>query len=94
MRLKERHPDLFEAAKAYEHPFEDNGKTFTWNERESLTELERPARMQAIKAEHARRQTAREATGADLTLAKVYSRRQADTESTESTDTPCLICAL
>ena len=91
VRLKERHPDLYEAAKAYERPFEGSGNTFTWNERESLTELERPARMQAIKAEYTRRQTARDAAGPDLTLAQVYRRRQA---TTESTDAPCLICTL
>ena len=94
VRLKERHPDLYEAAKAYEHPFAGSGNTFTWNERESLTDLERPVRMKAIKAEHARRQAALDAAGADLTLAKVYSRRLAETESTESTDAPCLICTL
>ena len=91
VRLKERHPDLFEAAKAYERPFEGSGNTFTWNERESLTELERPARMQAIRAEHARRQTARDATGADLTLAEVYARRQAPSDLD---DRACLICTL
>ena len=33
VRLKERHPELFEAAKAYEKPFEGSGNTFTWSER-------------------------------------------------------------
>ena len=94
VRLKERHPDLFEAAKAYERPVEGSGNTFTWNERESLSELERPARMQAIKAEHARRDAARNAAGADLTLADVYRRRRVAADSAQSPDTPCLICAL
>jgi len=45
VRLKERHPKLFEKAKEYEKPEED----FTWIEEESLEELEKPARMKEIK---------------------------------------------
>ena len=91
VRLKERHPDLFEKAKAFEKPYEGSGNTFTWSERESLSELEQPERVQAIKDGHARRQAAREVKGADLTLAEVYSRRQAP-QSEE--DDSCLICTL
>ena len=91
VRLKEQHPDLFEAAKAYERPFKGSGNTFTWGERESLSELERPERVQAIKDEHARRQAAKEASGADLTLAEVYRRRQAQDEPESRA---CLICTL
>ena len=91
VRLKERHPNLFEAAKAYERPSEISGNTFTWSERESLSELERPERVLAIKAEHARRQAAKAASSANLPLAEVYRRRalQADTEGDA-----CLICTL
>lgn len=91
VRLKERYPDLFEAAKAYEKPFEGSGNTFTWSERESLSELEKPERMQAIKDEHARRQAAKEASGADLTLAEIYRRRKAHIETEGEA---CLICSL
>lgn len=66
VHLKEKYPDLFEKAKAYEKPYEKSGNTFTWSERESLSELERPERMQAIKEEHSKRKKAREASGADL----------------------------
>ena len=92
VRLKERHPDLFEAAKVYERSYEGSGKTFTWSERESLSELERPERIQAIKSEHVRRQAAKEAAGANLTLAEVYSRRQMQ-DGAENSD-GCLICTL
>ena len=68
-------------AKAYEKPFEGSGNTFTWSERESLIQLEQPERVQAIKDEHAKRQAAKEASGADLTLAEVYRRRQVQTEA-------------
>ena len=92
VRLKERHPDLFEAAKVYERSYEGSGKTFTWSERESLSELERPERIQAIKNEHIRRRAAKEAAGANLTLAEVYSRRQIQ-DGVENDDA-CLICTL
>ena len=91
MRLKEQHPDLFEAAKAYERPFEGSGNTFAWSERESLSELEQPERVQAIKDEHARRQVTKAASGADLTLAEVYRRRQAQDDAEGQA---CLICTL
>ena len=51
--LKENHPDLFEAAKRYEKPDPRTGDFFTWSERESLTQLERPERVAEIKAKHA-----------------------------------------
>ena len=91
VHLKEHHPDLFEAAKAYEQPFEASGNTFTWSERESLSDLERPERIQAIKDEYARRQAAKDVRGADLTLAEVYRRRQAQDDTDGDT---CLICTL
>ena len=91
VRLKETHPDLFEQAKAYERPYEATGSTFTWSERESLTELEQPARIQAIKEQHASRQAAKEASGKDLTLADVYRRRQSTSEPEAEA---CLICTL
>ena len=91
VHLKERHPDLFDAAKVYERPFEGSGNTFTWSERESLSELEQPERVQAIKDEHARRQAAKETRGANLTLAEVYRRRGAQEDVD---DDACLICTL
>ncbi|MGQ9928324.1 MAG: phosphoadenosine phosphosulfate reductase family protein [Chloroflexaceae bacterium] len=48
--LKERHPDLFEQAKAYET--ERGGEKFYWRQRESLSELEQPERIAQIKAQH------------------------------------------
>jgi hypothetical protein len=51
VRLKQRHPDEFEAAKAYEKTAQEHGSPFTWSQRESLTELEKPERMQQIEAD-------------------------------------------
>lgn len=90
VRLKETHPDLYEKAKEYEQPFEASGNTFTWSERESLSDLEKPERIEAIKSEHHRRQLARETRGGDLTLAQVFARDQAE----EAEGDACLICTL
>lgn len=89
VRLKETYPDLYEQAKEYEKPYEGSGNTFTWSERESLSELERPERMQAIKDEHSRRTEARILRGDNLTLAEVY-RRAEEPDDNEA----CLICTL
>ncbi len=48
--LKERHPELFELAKAYET--ERGGEQFTWRQREPLAELERPERAAQARREH------------------------------------------
>ena len=91
VRLKETYPDLYDQAKAYEQVYEGSGNTFTWSERESLTELERPERMQAIKDEHRRRQLAKEARGENLTLEQVFARTE---RTDEADDEACLICTL
>lgn len=91
VRLKETYPDLFEQAKAYEQVYEGSGNIFTWSERESLAELERPERMQAIKDEHRRRQLAKEARGENLTLAEVFARAE---HTDEEDGDACLICTL
>ncbi|HEY3366809.1 MAG TPA: phosphoadenosine phosphosulfate reductase family protein [Symbiobacteriaceae bacterium] len=48
VNLKVNHPDLFEAAKAYEKFNPETGERYTWSDRESLEELERPERMAEI----------------------------------------------
>lgn len=48
--LLERHPELYEQAKAYE--VERGGEQFYWRQRESLAELQRPERVAQIKAQH------------------------------------------
>ena len=89
VRLKEAHPDLFEKAKAYEVPFEPSGSTFTWSERESLAELERPERMAAIKREHEIRAARKRERRENLTLEQVF-----DNDGPEDEDRSCLICSL
>lgn len=55
VRLKERHPEAFEEAKSYEKNALEHGSPFTWSDRESLTELEQPERIEAIEKEYQRR---------------------------------------
>jgi 3'-phosphoadenosine 5'-phosphosulfate sulfotransferase (PAPS reductase)/FAD synthetase len=55
--LKERHPDLFERAKAYEKIVRDPEtgeivKRYSWAQGETLEEIEIPERMEAIKRQH------------------------------------------
>ena len=55
VRLRERHPEAFEEAKAYEKSAVDHGSPFTWSQGESLEELEQPERIEQIRAEHTER---------------------------------------
>lgn len=52
--LKERHPDLFELAKAYEKPAAgESGTGFAWMSDESLSDLESETRAEQIRRRHA-----------------------------------------
>lgn len=51
VRLKQTHPEAFEAAKTYEKTALDHGSPFTWSQRETLAELEQPARTAEIQAD-------------------------------------------
>lgn len=51
VRLKQRHPDRFQEAKEYEKSALEHGSPFTWTQRESLEELEQPARVAQIEAD-------------------------------------------
>lgn len=52
VRLKERHPEDYEKAKALEKDALEHGSPFTWTKGESLWDLEKPARITEIKAEY------------------------------------------
>ena len=86
--LRERHPDFFEKAKEFEKTDEATGKRFTWNQRESLEELEQPQRMEQIKAEHHKRlQNAPKASEKTLISLLAIDDDDDDNEG-------CLICHL
>jgi len=61
VRLKREHPEQFEEAKAYEKNALEHGSPFTWSDRESLEELERPHRMAEIEADYETRLTREQA---------------------------------
>ncbi|TFW17701.1 phosphoadenosine phosphosulfate reductase domain-containing protein [Duganella callida] len=52
VRLRERHPEAFEAAKDLEKDALEHGSPFTWSQGESLVEMERPERVAEIEAEY------------------------------------------
>lgn len=52
VRLRERHPDAYEAAKALEKDALEHGSPFTWSKGESLIEMEQPERVAEIEAEY------------------------------------------
>lgn len=55
VRLKERHPDKFEEAKAMEKDALEHGSPFTWSSGESLFDLEQPVRVAQIVADFEKR---------------------------------------
>ena len=55
VRLRERHPEAFEEAKAYEKTAVEHGSPFTWSQGESLEALERPERIAQIQQTHKQR---------------------------------------
>lgn len=52
VRLKERHPEAYEAAKALEKDALEHGSPFTWSKGESLGDMEQPKRVAEIEAEY------------------------------------------
>jgi 3'-phosphoadenosine 5'-phosphosulfate sulfotransferase (PAPS reductase)/FAD synthetase len=83
--LLERHPELFEQAKAYEKVHPDTGERYTWAPGESLEEIARPERLLQIRKKAAeKRPEARK----DTTLASVLGDDDEDGEQA------CLICSL
>ncbi len=55
VRLRERHPDAYEEAKALEKDALEHGSPFTWSKGESLVDMENPARIATIKSEYEKR---------------------------------------
>lgn len=49
VRLRERHPDAFEQAKALEKNALEHGSPFTWSDKETLADLEKPERIKEIR---------------------------------------------
>lgn len=81
--LKENHPELFEQAKEYEKSDPETGKRYTWQQGESLDEMEQPARVAQILE----RQAAIGSSSQSATLAAILDQEEDDERA-------CLICDL
>lgn len=86
VRLKEKHPDLYEMAKAYEK--EDEG--YTWSQTESLSDLERPERTKEILEREQERKSRLAARRKPQTLSQAFGYE----ELPEDEESGCLICHL
>jgi hypothetical protein len=53
--LREKHPDAYREAMAYEKTARDHGSPFTWSFGESLVDLEQPDRIRQVKKDYERR---------------------------------------
>jgi hypothetical protein len=91
VRLKETYPDLYEKAKEYELASLRQGVNFTWCASESLSELERPERMEAIKANRAVADARKKELRGNRSLAETVGGFSPDEEPERD---GCLICSL
>lgn len=83
--LMERHPELFESAKAYEKP----EKGFTWSQKESLVQLSDPVRIADIRRKEEERRQGRRKQARNL--AEAFGAQ----DPGDAEDEPgCLICHL
>lgn len=102
--LLENHPSYYALARDYEKVSPDGSQRYTWNPNESLDELAMAPRVDAIRAEHARRTAAeRQKTKRNQPLINLDFVVGDDTggdypfESSlgdDEFDRPCLICQL
>lgn len=89
-RLKERHPDLFEKAKEYEHANMQTGSAFYWSGDEPLTKLEEPSRVDEIKQDW--EQSRKRYAARPNTLVQILGH--VDEEEAADQERACLICDL
>ena len=90
VRLKQKYPELYEEAKAYEKPNKINGNVFYWNQDESLEELEQPKRVAEIIANWEKTQERLKTKRKNKPLVSVL----AGYESEDERDSGCLMCFL
>jgi len=86
VRLKEKHPDLYELAKEYEK--EEEG--YTWSQTESLSELEQPERVKQILEREKERKERKAKRRKPQNLSQAFGYEEPDDED----ETGCLICHL
>ena len=86
MRLRERHPDLFELAKGYEKV--EQG--YTWAQNESLADLEKPERRDEILRRERERLERLAARRRPRNLAQAFGIAEPDDDGEDG----CLVCHL
>jgi hypothetical protein len=90
--LKENHPELFEKAKEYEKFDEETGERFTWDDTESLEELESPERIEEIKERAQDRRERLKQEMSDRSLMDVFF--EDEVREMEDDSRGCNICHL
>lgn len=95
VRLKEVHPERFEEAKRYEKSALQHESPFTWTQGESLEMLERPERIQQIKADFEIRRARAKANVTDNPLRTIADEEYDDVDDIMKLDEgagACLVC--
>jgi len=90
IRLRQRYPDLYEEAKAYEVPNPVNGNVFYWCSDESLEELEKPERMREIEERWEETQRRAKVTNKNKPLISILAGHDAPAKPRDG----CLMCSL
>lgn len=88
VRLREKHPHLYEEAKKYEAPNKINGNSFYWSGEESLVELEQPERIAQIKKNWQETQNRLKANRPNQSLVSILAGFEDEDETKEG----CNIC--
>ncbi|MBA7465119.1 hypothetical protein ES707_00281 [subsurface metagenome] len=92
VRLKERHPDLFERAKEYEERSLGFGEQFYWCRSESLAQLERPERVAEIKRNWEASEAKKRASRKNLALVETLGGLEPEDDG--HLRDGCLVCSL
>jgi len=86
--LLENHPDLYTKAMNFEKYNPETGESYTWSQNESLSDLQKPERIESIKYESTKKKSeAKNKT--NLTLSEIFNSSEED-----QGDEGCLICHL
>ena len=88
--LRERHPDLYEAAKAYEKEGPQGEPGFSWSQDETLSDLEDPDRVAEILAQHKASLAKESASSANRRLIEIFE----DAMDDEDDSFGCMMCHL
>lgn len=88
--LKERHPDLYEKAKAFEKEGPSGEPGYTWSQGESLNDMERPERIAEIKARHEIAMRREQQRAKSKRLMDILE----DVLDDENDEAPCMVCTL